>query len=40
MKKLLRITALCASGAMLLQFGGCLADVLADVFFAIGPFLL
>lgn len=28
------------SGAVLLQLGGCLANVLTDVFFAVGPFLL
>lgn len=25
---------------VLFQFGGCLADVLVDVFFAVGPWLL
>ena len=32
--------ALLAAGATLLQFGGCMADVLAEVFFAVGPLLL
>ncbi len=28
------------TGALLLQFGGCVADVLANVFFRVGPLLL
>jgi hypothetical protein len=29
-----------ASGAVMLQFGGCAAGLLGDIIFAIGPFLL
>jgi hypothetical protein len=39
-KRWVRAITLVAANAMLLQFGGCMADVLADVFFAVGPFLL
>jgi len=35
-----RTCILFVSGAVLLQFSGCLATVLADVFFAVGPLLL
>ncbi len=37
MSRNVRIIICIASGATLLQFGGCLAGQLADVFFAIGP---
>lgn len=39
-KRFLRSLILLAANAVLLQFGGCVADVLSDVFFAVGPFLL
>lgn len=40
MKRFPRVLILLAANAVLLQFGGCVSDVLADVFFALGPFLL
>ncbi|MFQ5413846.1 MAG: hypothetical protein ACE5E6_05250 [Phycisphaerae bacterium] len=40
MKRMTHACAWLAAGATLLQFGGCVADRLADVFFAVGPLLL
>lgn len=40
MKSLSRKIQLLACGIVLLQFGGCVAAGLADVFFLLGPFLL
>lgn len=39
-KRKTKYIALITSGAMLMQFGGCVADILGDVFFWVGPFLL
>ena len=39
-RRIPRFLAMVASGAVVLQFGGCLSDVLADVFFLVGPLLL
>jgi hypothetical protein len=39
-KRFGKALVLVGSGAMLLQFGGCVAGALADVFFAVGPLLL
>lgn len=40
MMSLSRKIQLLACGIILLQFGGCVAAGLADVFFVLGPFLL
>lgn len=40
MRSLSRKFQLLACGIVLLQFGGCVAAGLADVFFVLGPFLL
>lgn len=40
MKYMSKSLALLVLGATLLQFGGCVADVLADVLFGIAPLLL
>jgi hypothetical protein len=39
-KRNLQLIAMIASGAVLLQFGGCVASLLGDIFFAVGPLLL
>ena len=39
-RRMTRWVVMVGSGAVVLQFGGCLSDVLADVFFIVGPFLL
>lgn len=35
-----KMLAMLACGAILLQLGGCVAQILADVFFLVGPMLL
>lgn len=40
MNRSLRILMTVVAGGSLLQFGGCVADILTDVFFLVGPFLL
>ncbi len=40
MKRTFKYMALLATGASMLQFGGCVANILSDVFFFVGPFLL
>jgi len=39
-KRNLRFITLLASGAVMLQFGGCAAGLLSNIFFAVGPLLL
>jgi len=36
----MRQAALLLTAGVLLQFGGCVSSVLADIFFVLGPFLL
>lgn len=38
--RLRKAVVLLGSGVLLLQFDGCIANALADVFFAVGPLLL
>jgi len=40
MKRTMRGIVLLASAGVVLQFGGCVAGALSDLFFAVGPFLL
>ncbi len=40
MRNAIRTIGILATGGMILQFGGCVSAVLADVFFAVGPLLL
>ncbi|MFQ5493761.1 MAG: hypothetical protein ACE5EX_00105 [Phycisphaerae bacterium] len=40
MKSRVRIVVGILGAGVLTQFGGCVAGPLADVFFAVGPFLL
>ncbi len=40
MPRVRKLVCLAAAGTMLFQFGGCVSNVLADVFFIVGPFLL
>ena len=40
MTRQMKTMVLIATGCTLLQFGGCLSNVLKEVFFAVGPFLL
>ena len=40
MRRFAEFVAVACTGAVVLQFGGCVAASLADVFYVVGPLLL